>query len=422
MYFWLLFSLSCVSTLTFCSPNPHDRYNPYRKKPHIPVTQPLQETDQAEPSKDVTSSEPLITELENGSDPLSIDDTSYLKYKTAQENDITQHTPLGAICLEIEEYCSYFIQNCMNDDSFKQQRQSLTLFCNVLELLANLADGDCGIIRLHHYLLNLSMLSKTLYTSSSSDSDIINHQTDYPFILQMQKMVHSEEEITFFMNYTLRSPAAGAQTITALFNELKTYAHYKLHAVLETFQQDTHALLRRTQHPELENREEFSSAGFQRTHIHWLGWLCKHAATTCLDLVQTLPSSPLLAHTSSLMNQIQLMLSTMALTYTNLGANTVRSQDRTTLATHYAHLISHMDASTPRRGALSYLSTTQALPTFEEKQDYLENIFASEYSSTQLLKEFFPAFNDMLDHNLTQFCKLLTQQVLNILETRYWMQ
>jgi hypothetical protein len=122
------------------------------------------------------------------------------------------------------------------------------------------------------------------------------------------------------------------------------------------------------------------------------------------------------------MNQIQLMLSTMALTYTHLGTNTVRSQDRNTLASHYAKLITYMEPSAPRRGLTSYLVSTQTLPTLEQKQDYLETIFASEQASTQLLQEFFPAFNDILDHNLSQFCALLTEQVLTILKTRYWMQ
>ncbi len=421
MYFWLFFSLSCVSTLTLCFSNPHDRYNPYRKKPETHISMPSHKTEDETTSHSTTPEHSFLTDLETDT-TLLLDDSSYFEYKTSHEPDTTPHTPLGTICLEIEEYCSYFIQHCMSDQTLLQQRQSLTLFCNLLQLLANLADSDCGIIRLHQYLLNISMLSHTLYVTSASDNDIINHQTDYPFVHQLQQAITSENEITFFIHHTLRSPNAGTNIVTALFTELKTYAHYKLHAVLETFQQDTHTLIRRTQHPELEQTQETSSSEFDRSQIHWLGWLCKHAATTCLDLVQTVPSSPLLAHTSSLMNQIQLMLSTMALTYTHLGTNTVRSQDRTTLASQYAQLITYMEPAPTRRGALSYLHSTQALETIEEKQDYLETIFASEQASSQLLKEFFPAFNDMLDHNLSQFCALLTEQVLHILNTRYWMQ
>lgn len=411
MTFPFIFMMSLCGIVSLSADTPYSRYNRNKK-----TTPPIEKSTQETPPK-------RTLPLENEAIELQDDDATHFDYHGVEkEIDSGTHTPLGAICIDIQGYCSYYAHNCLIDVEQTQQKQSLELFCNLLELLANLADGECGIIRINNYLSNIVSLTQKLTQLSISDSAMLEHPAEYPFTTELVQSLGASEDIPCFMQHALRAPESAKKIIHTVFNELRLYAHYKLHAILETFERDTKMLLERAQSPELFTEENETLVAPQRQSMSALGWLCRHAASTCTDLAQTIPSSPLLARTSSLMNQVQLMLSTMALTYAHLGANTVRSQDRFILAKKYAHLIDQMGSMPSRRGSLSPLQYAQALTTVEEKQTYIEEVFTNKTESSKLLHELFPCFNDALDYNLVQFSTTLANEVIEVLSRRYWME
>jgi hypothetical protein len=335
--------------------------------------------------------------------------------------DTTPHTPLGSICIEITEYCSYFIDHWMNGPRLSKQRESLQVFCNVLKLLTNLADTDCAIIRLDSYITNIVEIIQALEKASETDTTLTQHNLDYPLIFSLRAQSTETNESNYLIHSTLRAPSSAIPLINELFSELKTYTNFKLDSVLEQFKADTKTLLTISQQSEVsEQQKENELSAAEKKSMESLGWLCRHAANTCMDLAQTVHSSALMAHTGALMNQIHQMLATMALTYNHLGTNQVRSQDRHSLATHYAIMIEFFKSSPPHRGTLSLINYVNSLPSFHEREQFITNLFSTQKESELFLSEFFPSFSDALIHNVDQFCNTLTTQVIETFTKRYW--
>lgn len=384
-----------------CGGNEHEnRYNPYKKRV----------SHQENPTTPHRSQSDSDTPLPP--DPTPEDPEEFFMI---YEADTTPHSPLGAICIDTYTYGSYFLQHCMDGPLLSKQKKALVLFCDVLELLANLADADVGVIRLDSYITNIITIAHALKEASLTDETISGNRTNFPLITSLA--LQDRADSIFFLHHTLREQSAAIPLIQEIFAELKTYTQSKLHATLSTFKDDTQQLLTIAQSQ--SDGAQFSEA--ERKSMSSLGWLCRHAANTCFDLAQTVPSSPLLAHTASLMHQIQQMLSTMALTYTNLSTNQVRSQDRNSLAARYTQMIEQLEVASPRRGQASYLQYLKTLPSTLEKQTFIEKLFANPQESEQFLQEFFPSLIDSFDYNLTQFCTTLTMQVIDTFAKRYWL-
>jgi len=391
-----LLMLFLAFNAALCAGNDYnDRYNPYKK--HNNSSKPTEYR-----SPDLPPEEPLE------------------EFELQYEPDHTPHTPLGAICLETHSYGTHFLQHCMNNPVLSKQKNALALFCAVLELLANLADADIGIIRLDSYINNIINIAHALRETSITDTDL--NLTHYPLTASFSATGVQETDVTFALHNALREKLTGLPLITQLFSELQAYAGYKIHTILNSFKDDTKQLLFLAQQ---QNDQTIASRNGQpneteRQSMGYLGWLCRHAATTCLDLAQTVPSSPLLAHSGSLLNQVQQMLSTMALTYRNLSITPPRTQDQNSLATLYAQMVEQLKDIAPRRGQVSLLHQVHSLTTFQEKQSLIASIFGSQEASSIFLQEFFPVLTESLDYNLAQFCTTLTMQVVNTFTQRYW--
>lgn len=394
--FLALLLLFCACNATIFGTNDYnDRYNPYKKRLNQ-ITPPAEHR-----SPEILSEEALE------------------EFELQHEPDNTPHTPLAAICLETHSYGTHFLQHCMNNAVLHKQKDALALFCSLLELLANLADADIGIIRLDSYINNIISIAHALKAASISDSSI--DLTHFPLITSFSEPSVDESGITLAMHHALRERSTGLPLITQLLSELQTYAGYKLHAILNSFKNDTKQLL------SLAQQTNASISGMnpqpsevERQSMGYLGWLCRHAATTCLDLADTVPSSSLLAHSGSLLNQVQQMLSTMALTYRNLSITPPRTQDQNSLATLYAQMTEQLKDISPRRGQVSLLHQVHSLSSFQEKQSFIAAIFTSPQESNAFLQEFFPTLTDSLDYNLIQFCTTLTMEVVNTFAKRYW--
>lgn len=405
MFLLAFFFITTIST-SLCANPTHERYNRIKK---IALTE---TTTDGSPKRSIEN---------NHEDELS--ETDYLFIAELQNThtpDTTPHTPLGSICIEITEYCSYFIEHCMDGPLLSKQREALKVFCNVLKLLTNLADTDCAIIRLDSYITNIVEIIKALEQATDTDNAMAQNRAEYPLIFSLHDQSSQSDETKYIVHSALRAPSSAIPLITELFNELKTYTDHKLEAVLEQFKLDTKTLLTMSQQGEKQTPANNLFSPVEQKNMESLGWLCRHAANTCMDLAQTVNSSALMAHTGALMNQIHQMLATMALTYNHLGTNRVRSQDRNSLATHYATMIEFFKAIPPHRSTLSLITYANTLPSFHERELFISNLFASSHDSTVFLGEFFPAFSDALTHNIDQFCATLTTQVIDTFTKRYW--
>jgi hypothetical protein len=398
----LLVLFSMLSTTVAGINDNENRYNPYRKRIGLEITPPGSR-----------SPEQLLEEPED----------SFENFYPEHEPDTTPHTPLGTICISTYTYGSYFLQHDMEGPILGKQKSAPAPFCNVLELLANLADADISLIRLDTYITNVINIALSLKNASTHDATITLSSGDFPLISSLSAQSIDNSDLPLIVHHALREQSTGMPLITQLFTELQTYTAHKLSATLTSFRADTQQFLTLTQKsPEQLSQSDLAQlSDIERKSMGSLGWLCRHAANTCMDLVETVPSSPLLAHTGALMNQIQQMLSTMALTYRNLSTNTVRSQDQNSLATHYTHMVEQLKDISPRRGHTSLLHYVHTLPNTKERQSFIEKVFASPEESNAFLQEFFPTLTDSLNYNLAQFCTTLTMQVIDVFAKRYWL-
>ncbi len=397
--FLALFNSSLTAT------NPLDRYD-RNKKPttHTPAPTETPTTERSfQPDDEVDT-----TLLDND-------------FLNSEYSDPSPHTPLGSICIEITEYCNYFVQHCMDGPLLNKQKEALRVFCSVLKLLTNLADTDCAIIRLDSYITNIIDIIESLENASNDDTAIIEHRIEFPLIASLQRPNTENNETRFIIHNALRTPTTATPLIKELFNELKTYSHHKLDAVLQRFKIDTKRLLTMSQNSESSSTMDPLFSPEERKNMESLGWLCRHAAHTCTELTETVQTSPLMAHTGALMDQIQQMLSTMALTYSHLGTNQVRSQDRNSLASLYAHMVENFGTLSPRKSSQSLLSYVSTLPSINQKEVFINSLFASARESELFLGEFYPAMSDSLAYNLDQFCTTLVTQVLETFSKRYWL-
>ena len=397
-----------LASVSLHSKNNNDRYNPHKEKKETELSAPKQ-------PRTILPNEPSTQEA-----PQIIEGPESIVCSVST----TPHSPLGHICSTINEYCAYFLANCMEDPLLEPQKEAVLLFCSLLALLANLADADIATIRLDDYLSNVIALVRDLQNATAHDPHLQKQKTEFPLMTQLALAGTETRDIDFFIYHSLRAPTTAVPLLRTLFNELKNYTAYKMHAVLGGFKEDTQRLLVIAQHPERimtgeENRVHTQERGEKR-NMGALGWLCQQAAHTCLELAQTVPSSPLLAHTGALMQQIHQMLSTMALTYSHLSTATVRSQDRHSLAQQYAFMVEQLGTIAPRRGGTSLLHHINGLANTHERENYIETIFASSRDSELFLAEFFPALTDSLDYNLSQFNATLTMLVIDTFEKRFW--
>jgi len=404
MFLKSLFLLSTL-TVSLCAINNEDRYNRNKKQP---TEQEIITENRIRSVNDTPTQDPLL------------DFTHDLTTDT--HLDTTPHTPLGSICIEISEYCNYFINHCINNSSpLNKQKEALEVFCNVLKLLTNLADTDCAIIRLDSYITNIIEIIEALETASNNDETISNYRDEYPLITALQNSPSEPSETRTIIHLALRSPSTATPLIKELFTELQNYTHQKLSMVLSRFKEDTQQLLTISQSNDSLKPVESLFSPEEKKNMESLGWLCRHAANTCVDLSTTVQTSALMAHTGTLMSQISQMLSTMALTYNHLGTNQVRSQDKNSLAALYASMIEHFGQLEPQRASQSLLAHAITLPTMHERELFITSLFSAPRESELFLNQFFPAFSDALAYNLNQFCFTLTTQVTETFRTRYWL-
>jgi len=368
------------------------------------------------PRREITP--PSSEEVEYEEDLLVDQNTS--EDDTPLEIDTTPHAPLADICIQMKEYCEVLMRSAEGSPAITRQKQAISVLCDTLQLLANLADEECNTIRLNTYMSNISRLVEALQGASASDDVIKEHETEFPLATALNKQIKDKATETFIVYYSLRTPATALPLITALFNELSRYVQYKLHDTLMTFKEDTKQLLSLTQTPEAAAKRSSSLSDVEKRTMKTFAWLCRHAAHSCQDLAAAVPSSPLLSHTSTVINQVQHLMDTMTLTYSKLSSGSIRSMDRHLLAQHYAFMVAELHPVPKRRGGKSILQQINTLANTEDKQFLLENIFSDDEESESFLEEFFPAFGEALDQNVDTLSKTLCTQMTNTLTKRYW--
>jgi|GEM_PF-6128479 len=415
MLFAIVCSLLLMSSSALCVQ--HDHKPSRRHKLPSESEQPQNIPHRQQP---LTPSTPLqTTELDLTPDETMAHLEEEFRLLIAPE-DAGVQAPLAAICSEINDYCSYFLEHSMDSLSLQQHKNALRVFCALLQLLTHLANSDYGTVRLNAYFSSITTIAQSLNAAGIDDATITTHYAHFPFALALHTQCTEEAQVVFLVHHALRTADSGIPLIRKLFQEITTYLQYKLHATMRAFRSDTESLLERAQHPELSAEEAATLSVEERKTLSSLSWLCRQAATTCADVAQALPSAPLLAHTQGLIVQVQQMLATMALTYNHLGTNSVRSNDKHSLAYYYAHMVSALPSIIERRGAVSLINYVKSFNTVEERQALIETIFSNENDSKRFLQEFFPSFSDTLDANLTALHETLTTQVIEVLNKRCW--
>lgn len=426
----MLFRYALAIICLLCGPslfakNHLDRYNPFKDQHHTVEDVPA--------SPEVRSTDFLDDEPEDVSERTDDFDDSDSDYD--DDLDLGNHGPLGAICSDLAHYCSYFARNMMSDAQQKRDRNSLLLFCNVMELMADLADYEVAPIRAEHYACDIIRVCSSLRTAFESDADLVTKREKFPLL---QKLMYMKQrsgddqdlniELDIYFHNMLRSKESAQPLVDALFTELNTYTQEKAHALLNVFHHDSLQLIDLSQrHTERSPRRSAGPAPEERRHLRQMSWLCHHASDACMDLAGALGGSSLMVQAAPLIKQLQSMLSAMSLTYDQLGGDpaTVRSHSKSELAEHFANMIHLMPQTAPKRSTpgspgTAYIDRCSQLSTAQDKKYFVEEAFSSELDRQALLAEFFPLFEQAIDCNLDTFTSSLAEFTHATLNNCYW--
>lgn len=352
------------------------------------------------------------------------------EYDTALEN----HGPLGTICSDLAHYCSYFARHMIQDEQRAQDRASLLLFCNVMELMADLADADVTPIRAETYACDIIRVFGALREAFCSDPSLQAKADQFPFMQKLFLMHKKSEddsdlaiEFEIYIHNMLRSKQSAQPLVRQLFHELNAYTQEKAHELLTIFHHDSLELINISMAPPRRTPHHLEEEGLpesRRTHLRHMSWLCRHASGACQDLSQVLQMSPMLLQARPLMKQMQSMLSAMSLTYEHLGTKgtPVRGHTTSELAEHFATMIHLMpDVTTTKRSAhTAYLDRCAQLATPQDKKRFVEEAFTAHTTRQALLAEFFPVFEQAVDSNLNLFSDSLSHFTYKTLQERYW--
>lgn len=403
--------------------SPYDRYDRYQKRTDEQASDSPQENKSLHAMPHYRAS--------NESDDHLLE--ALREHSQYEEDEINlSHSPLGAILLRLSQSCSDFAVFAE-----KRDQQSLLVFCNVMELMSDLADQEWGGVHGSKYMDGIVEVVTSLRNAFNDD---MRHNpalaSKYPLL---QTLVTAQEysnletdqfdlDAGMYLRNVLSVPQTSQALIKELFNELHEYTAQKIHAVLAIFQGDTRQLLDLTMHAPDQTRsgqhnyrtDETGRAMRQRT------WLCDHAASACLDLADTIPTSTSLAQAGPLMQQIQAVLKTMSLTYDSLSAepSSIRKGSQHELASQFASMIDLLPATSPKRTSddspSAFLDKCTTLKTPQAKQMFVEQAFASTTERDALLSEFFPALERSLEFNLGMFSNTLTNYTAETLAKHFW--
>lgn len=419
-----LITSAVLSIILFTSLSPKnrfDRYNPYSEDT------PVAETTRTAPADEESNMPPE----DAGIDPCNVDDAAL-----GDEDESESHGPLGAICAELAQYCSYFANNMMVTEEQRAQQSSLLVFCNVMELMADLADSEVSSIRAETYAADLIKIILSLRDAFTQDSAFTDNAARFPLLAKIVNLgedsVNTPDgyttELGIYIHNTLRSPDTAPTLVNELFEELNQYAQVKSHILFDMFHADSrHLLILSNQPLRLPNHKQAQYQNAEGRHMRQMSWICHHAANACTDLAATLQTTENLTYAAPLMRQLNSLLSAMSMTYSHLSApaGTVRRQDSHVMAQHFASMIELLPRVSPKRAPHSsleytYLDRCTRLSTHEEKQHFVEEAFARDMDRDALLEEFFPAFEKAVDHNLNGFSSSLASFTTSTLAQRFW--
>lgn len=410
--------LSITLFTSLSSANRFDRYNPYSDDTPAETTRMTPSSDEPDtPKEEAAGVEPINALL-------------------AEEDEAESHGPLGAICSELAQYCSYFANNMMVTQEQRAQQSSLLVFCNVMELMADLADSEVSNIRAETYAADLIKIVTSLRDAFSKDTAFTSNIERFPLLAKImnlnERSVSSPEgyttELGIYLHSTLRSPDTAPALVNQLFEELNQYAQIKSHILFGMFHTDSRRLLILSNQPlRSPDHEPTPYPTAEGRHMRQMSWMCHHAANACTDLAATLQTTENLNYAAPLMRQLNSLLSAMSMTYSHLSAptGTVRRQDSHVMAQHFASMIELLPEVSPKRAPHSgleytYLDRCSRLSTHEEKQHFVEEAFTRELDRDALLEEFFPAFEKAVDYNLNGFSNSLASFTTDTLAQRFW--
>lgn len=417
-YLGILLCLCLTQTLK--SKNPYDRYDRYRKDEH------------ATPARHEESNKGIPLPSYRATDDSNEDLVEALQeFSDADEDELTL-SPLAGVCKNLAQTCSQFALMVE-----KQNQKSLLVSCTAMRLMGHLSDQEWGGVRGEIYMQDIIEVALSLRDAFRDDlRNDAKVAGKFPLLntlvaAQEHTNLSTEQfdlEVDAYLRNSLRIPETSRALVTELFNELREYTEQKLHLVLSIFQNDTRKLL------DLAMRAPEDTRSPQRTYrtdetgrtMGQRAWLCQHIASTCLDLADNMPVSQNLAQAGPLMQQVQAVLNTMALTYEDLSVepSSIRQASKHQLATQFASMIDLLTQTgttrAPHDTSSAYLNKCMALPSVQDKQAFVECAFTSTTERDALLSEFFPALARSLDTNLNLFSSTLAQYTTSTLAKHFW--
>jgi len=352
------------------------------------------------------------------------------------------HGPLAGACSDLITYYSYFIQHFMADSHQQQNRATLTLCCNTLNLMAHLADKKVCEVRLESYASDInSIISAVRETLSHDDIMQKSMRKAHPFIrslvvlpTHMTEAEHNDFQVELGLQvYNLLRAQESAQILLIeLFDVLKTYTEYKTEVILDLFQKDTTRLLdlnlqHREQTKPKNNQKSTKYAYDEESRLmRQNALLCQAAANTCEDIAQAMPQASSLKKVELLLRSL---FTAMAVTYKHLSTpqQTIHRAERNTIASELAHMIvllprARKEPAPNKHLTTTYIDTCMQLSTQKAQERYIQDVFESPLDRNALLQEFFPLFEVEIKKNIELFSELVLDHTLQTLAERYWLE
>ena len=403
---------------------------------------------QSDDSHDVTSEDDISLSATDDGDEYEADvtasheDDEYIDVAIPYTTSSSPHSPIGSVCSNLARRYSFVANRLMTNGKHQTNRQMLRLFCSVLSLMADLADGnsdgdESNVVRADNYASDVVQVVATIKETIALDPTLTELSFHYPLLGSLTgntvRSIRADaddnrSELGMAVYHMLRTPRSGRALVQELFAELSDIAQNKADHLMSLFRTDMQQLLDLTSRP-IEDMvlRSPSRESDERKEMRQAAMLCRAAASACHSVALVAPQNDYLKHSTPLMAQLNSLLSAMAVTYDRLGAphRLVARTDRNILAHHLAEMIHLLPTTRAQRSSRQKMSTVHldkctSLGSLEEQELFVQNQFERPSERDALLGEFFTVFQDTVDTNITRFLGALSHYTALTFTRRYW--